>query len=424
MLVASIDLMDGKAVQLVGGERLEIDAGDPFPIAERFARTGEIAVIDLDAALGQGSNSETIEALCNRYPCRVGGGIRSAEDAIGWLDRGARRVILGSAARPDVLGQIPRERVIAALDARNGEVVVDGWQTGTGAEIFDRLEELKPYVSGFLVTTVEREGRMVGADLALAERLAAAAGSARVTLAGGVTTADEIGALDRLGVDAQVGMAIYSGRLDLSDAFLGPVVSDRPDGLIPTVVADTSGIALGLVYSSRESVRQSIDTGRGVYFSRSRGELWEKGATSGATQRLLRIDSDCDRDALRFTVEQQGTGFCHLGTTTCFGPATGLRALASAIASRIAEAPKGSYTDRLMNDPSLLASKLLEEAQELVDASEPDHANAEAADVLYFALVALAARNGNLADVERELDRRALKVTRRPGNAKTTTDAN
>ena len=152
MIIPSIDLMDGQAVQLIGGEQKAIDAGDPIPIAERFRLAGEIAVVDLDAALGRGSNAELIEELCRIAPCRVGGGIRDVRAARRWLDRGARSIVLGTAATPELLAQLPRERVVAALDARDGEVVVEGWRTRTGRGIVECMEELRGLVGGFLVT--------------------------------------------------------------------------------------------------------------------------------------------------------------------------------------------------------------------------------------------------------------------------------
>lgn len=418
MIIPSIDLMGGQAVQLIGGEKQAIDAGDPRPIAERFALAGEIAVIDLDAAMGTGSNAALIEDLLRIAPCRVGGGIRTYDAAVRWLDAGATKIILGTAAAPDLLSRLPRERLIAALDARDGEVVVEGWKKGTGARIAPRMAELRGLVSGFLVTFVEHEGRMKGIPLDRAEELLAHAGDARVTAAGGVRSVDEIAALDRMGIDAQVGMALYSGAMSLADAIAAPLRSDRADGLWPTVVCDERGVALGLAYSNAESIRRAVDTRSGVYWSRSRNALWEKGATSGARQALLRIDPDCDRDALRFTVRQSGAGFCHTGTRTCFGPASGLSALASRIAARLASAPPGSYTRRLIDDPSLLKAKLVEEAGELAEAPNADNAVHETADLLYFALTALARSGGDLESVERELDRRALKMTRRPGHAK------
>lgn len=417
MIIPSIDLQGGQTVQLVGGEDLEIEAGDPIPIAKRFRLAGEIAVIDLDAARGEGDNRDLIDRVLEHADCRVGGGIRSVDTALRWLDRGASKVILGTAAKPEILKQLPPERVIAALDARHGEVVVKGWREGTGTSILEKMKELEGLVGGYLITFVEREGRMQGTNLEQVEELVEAAKGARVTIAGGVTTAEEIAALDALGADAQVGMALYSGAMHLGDAIAAPLKSDRPDGLFPTVVTDEHGVALGLAYSNNASIRAAVDAMQGVYHSRKRG-LWHKGATSGATQELLAIDLDCDRDTLRFKVQQKHPGFCHEDTHTCWGKDGGLTELARTIQRRLDDAPQGSYTRRLFEDPELLRSKLFEEARELIEADTPEEAAWETADVLYFALTALVARGATLRDVERELDRRALRVRRRPGNAK------
>lgn len=418
MIVPSIDLMNGYAVQLIGGAEQALDAGDPRPIADRFGLVGEVAVIDLDAARADGSNEAVIRELIERAPCRVGGGIRDIETAIRWLDAGASKVILGTAARPEILRELPRDRVIAALDARDGEVVIEGWTKRTGASVAQRIEEIRDYVGGFLVTFVEREGRMQGLPFDRIEELVALAKPARLTVAGGVRSPEDIAVADRLGADTQVGMALYTGAFDLADGFCAPLQSDRPDALWPTIVSDHSGRALGLTYSNLESVRTALEEKRGVYWSRSRQGIWKKGETSGDTQDLLAIAADCDRDALRFTVRQRGVGFCHLGTDTCFGQLCGIAQLDSTIRHRLNDAPQGSYTDRLKRDPALLASKLLEEAKELSEASSPEHVAEEAADLIYFATVAAQSKGATLEDIERVLDRRALKVTRRRGDAK------
>ena len=418
MMIPSIDIQNGQAVQLIGGEKKAIDAGDPRPIAERFARVGEIALIDLDAAMGTGSNKELLKEICAQYPCRVGGGIRDVDTAIDWLDAGARKVILGTAARPEILRELPRDRVIAALDTRHDKIVVEGWKTETTDTIEDRMRELREYVSGFLVTFVECEGRMGGLPFDRVEQLVECAGDAKLTAAGGVRNAEDIARIDQLGANAQVGMALYSGAIDLADGFCAPLISDRADGLWPTVVCDERGATLGLVYSNLESIRESIETGTGVYYSRSRQSLWRKGESSGNTQRLLRIDTDCDRDALRFTVRQSGSGFCHLGTSSCFGELSGLDRLADTITQRVGSAPEGSYTRRLLEDPSLLGAKLREEADELNSAETKQDAIHEAADVLFFAMTRAIQLGATLPDIERELERRARKVSRRLGNAK------
>lgn len=414
MIVPSIDLRGGNAVQLVGGRALAIDAGDPFPIAERFGRAGEIAVVDLDAALGTGDNRSIVRNLVRRVPCRVGGGIRTVEDALAWLDLGAASVVIGTRAEPEFLERLPKARVVAAVDAVGDDVVVEGWRTRTGRSVADTIRELAPYVGGFLLTFVDREGRLEGSDLARAKELVDLAGDARVTIAGGIVEPDEIAALDRMGADAQVGMALYSGRLGLAEAFAAPLVSDRPDGLWPTVVCDRSGVALGLAWSDIESLRTVFETGRGAYRSRRRGS-WIKGASSGNVQRVVRVDADCDRDALRVTVDQSGPGFCHRDSRSCFASEDrGLGALERRVRGAIAAGPAASYSSRLAGDPDTLSGKLMEEAAELASAVTRDEVVHEAADVAYFATVALARAGLDWADVEAELDRRALRVRRRP----------
>ncbi len=409
--------MDGQAVQLVGGRDKVLEAGDPVPIAERFRLAGDIAVVDLDAALGRGSNATLIRELCRIATCRVGGGIRSVASARSWLDEGAAKVVLGTSAVPEVLRDLPADRVVAALDAVDGEVVVDGWRTRTGQSVIERMAALRGLAGEFLVTFVEREGRMAGIDPARVAELRDAAAPARLTVAGGVSSADDVAVLDRLGVEAQVGMALYTGRMPLADAIAAPLVSDRPDGLWPTLVADQGGRALGLAYSSLQSLREAVDTRTGVYHSRRRG-LWTKGATSGDTQELLRVDLDCDRDTLRFTVRQHGRGFCHTGSTTCWGASRGLGALEETVRDRLAFPVEGSYTHRLLEDPELLASKVIEEARELTEARGGTEVALEAADLFFFAMVTMARAGVSLEEVERELDRRARRVTRRRGDAK------
>lgn len=417
MIIPSIDVSGGQAVQLVGGETLVIEAGDPLAIMERFSVAGEVAVIDIDAARGEAHNQEVIAELCRRGRARVGGGIRDLETARRWLDLGAEKIIIGTAATPEFLSLLPRDRVIVALDSRDGDVLSHGWRQSTGQSLLDRIAELESLCDGFLITFVEREGQLQGTDLDRANQVIAAAGEARVTIAGGITSVEEIAALDRLGADAQVGMALYTGVISLADAVTAPLVSDRADGLWPTVVVDERGVALGLVWSSNESVRQAVDTRRGVYQSRLRG-VWVKGETSGAVQELLRVEVDCDRDALRLTVRQHGPGFCHTGDRTCWGADQGLGRLQRRLVT--AARDPGSNTKKLLDDPVLLASKIVEEAGELAGTQDRDRVVAEAADLLYFLLVKTTTSGVSLDEVETELDLRERQVTRRPMTAKVT----
>jgi phosphoribosyl-ATP pyrophosphohydrolase/phosphoribosyl-AMP cyclohydrolase/histidinol dehydrogenase len=165
----------------------------------------------------------------------------------------------------------------------------------------------------------------------------------------------------------------------------------------------------------------ALECGRGVYYSRSRQGLWRKGDTSGHYQTLHRLDVDCDGDALRFTVTQRGddkAAFCHLNTLTCWGEPRGLRHLEETLQERLKSAPEGSYTKRLFDDPALLRDKLVEEAQELSEATDPKDVAEELADVLYFAMVRAAIAGVSIDDAVAELDRRTRTVTRRKGDSK------
>ncbi|KAL7791358.1 histidinol dehydrogenase domain-containing protein [Trichoderma ceciliae] len=207
-----------------------------------------------------------------------------------------------------------------------------------------------------------------------------------------------------------------SGRLLLSKVIATYWRSDRVDGLIPTVVTDVHGIALGLAYTSEDSILEALRTHSGVYQSRKRG-LWVKGATSGDTQELVRVALDCDNDTLKFVVNQKGR-FCHLEQFGCFGELTGIARLEQTLKSRKESAPAGSYTARLFSDEKLLRAKIMEEAEELCDAKTPEEIAFEAADLIYFALTRAVGAGVSVAAIAASLDAKGLKVKRRTGDAK------
>jgi phosphoribosylformimino-5-aminoimidazole carboxamide ribotide isomerase len=221
VIIPCIDLMGGKVVQLVQGREKALEGGTPLEMLERFARFREIQVIDLDAAMSQGSNDDLVELIASRATARVGGGVRSPERARMLIEQGAHRVIVGTAAfQQELLQQIADavgpERLIVALDSKAGKVVVKGWQETTEFSAEQVIHQLEPYCSGFLCTYVDKEGLMQGTDLSWFRRLRAAT-KHELTAAGGITTLEEIQELQSLGIHAALGMAIYTGRLNLED---------------------------------------------------------------------------------------------------------------------------------------------------------------------------------------------------------------
>ncbi|PYH69722.1 histidine biosynthesis protein HIS4 [Aspergillus vadensis CBS 113365] len=208
-----------------------------------------------------------------------------------------------------------------------------------------------------------------------------------------------------------------NGKIVAASLIAARAVADQSNGLYATTVTDERGTCLGLVWSNDESIAEALRTGTGVYQSRKRG-LWYKGQSSGDVQELIRVGFDCDSDCLVFVVNQIGRGFCHLGTASCFGPYNGLARLQKTLQARKADAPAGSYTARLFNEPKLTQAKIMEEADELCRANTKEEIAFEAADLLYFALTRCVAAGVSLEDVERNLDLKSLKVKRRKGDAK------
>lgn len=229
MLIPSIDLMGGKIVQLIQGKekKLEFDNFDEW--IARFSSFPLIQLIDLDAAMGRGTNSALIEYFVRRLPCQVGGGIRSLEIARQTLALGAHRVILGSSLIRDnkvsidfaktLASEFGEEKLVFGIDARSGKVAIRGWREVTNITPLEVIRALEPFCSAFLYTHIDTEGTMTGLPLEPVRQLKAAT-KRQLIVAGGIATYDEVEHLHRIGVDAVVGMALYSGCLGLPDTGL------------------------------------------------------------------------------------------------------------------------------------------------------------------------------------------------------------
>ena len=222
MLIPSIDLMGGKIVQLVQGEKkkLEFDNFDYW--IERFSKYPVVQLIDLDAAIGSGDNRSLVKQIAARLPCQVGGGIRTLETAQELLNLGARKVIIGSALMTEgrinqeygraLAERLPRAALMFALDSRGGRVAIDGWRTQTAVTAFDMIRELEPFCGTFLYTHIDTEGLMGGIPMETVHAIRRAT-ERHLVVAGGITEQHEIDSLDALGIDAVVGMALYSGKI-------------------------------------------------------------------------------------------------------------------------------------------------------------------------------------------------------------------
>ena len=223
MLIPSIDLLGGRIVQLVQGEKLRLAFDDFEYWIEKFSRFPLVQLIDLDAAMRQGDNSALVAQIANRLPCQAGGGIHSIERARQVLDAGARRVIIGSALfsgqgeidtgfAAELASNVGIEHLVAGIDTKNGRIAVKGWKAQVELTPDEAIPRLEPYVCAFLYTHVDGEGLMQGFPIETAARLRKLT-QRQLIVAGGIRSRQEVDALDALGADAVVGMAVYTELL-------------------------------------------------------------------------------------------------------------------------------------------------------------------------------------------------------------------
>lgn len=393
MIIPSIDLMGGKAVQLKQGKEKVLEKEDIENLAKEFGKYGELAVIDLDAAMGKGDNENVIREICKIAKCRVGGGIRTIEKAKRMLALGAKKIIIGTAASEEFLSKLPKDKVMLAIDAKNGKISQKGWTEEIDATPVDFVKRFDNLCSGYLYTIVENEGMMQGTKIDEIKKVREITKN-EVVAAGGISSVEEIVELEKIDVSSQLGMSIYTGAIKLADAFIANLDFEKQGGLIPTIVQDIdSKQVLMLAYSNKESLYKTFETGFATYFSRSRQELWTKGLTSGNTQDFVTARFDCDKDAILFYVRQNGNA-CHLDRYSCFESKNFcINDLYALLLDRKKNLPEGSFTTKLFKDEFYLKRKIMEEAFESVNFEKGDGLEWEASDLTYFMLTFMAMHN-------------------------------
>lgn len=347
IILPAIDLKDGTCVRLIQGEydTAQKVAEDPVATAKGFEHDGAVwmHVVDLDGAKAKKPvNQEVILNIVRNtgLQVEVGGGIRDMETVDFYLKNGVARVILGSAAlnSPDFVREAVQkygEQVAVSIDARNGKVAADGWTETTEVDYLDMAAEMeKAGVQNIIFTDIARDGTMNGPNLDMLDRLNYAF-SFHIIASGGVSSLKDIINLTNLNLYGAIcGKALYSGALDLKSAItVAGLVEEsaarrqkmptlerffQKSGLIPAIVQEEgTNEVLMLAYMNRESLKLTIETGRTWFYSRSRHELWNKGATSGHYQDVVSITADCDNDTLLVKVRQTGPA-CHTGAHSCF----------------------------------------------------------------------------------------------------------
>ena len=235
MIIPSIDLMSGKAVQLKQGVEKVLERTDVIELAQYYSRFGELAVIDIDAAVGNGNNEELIKKICAVADCRVGGGIRDVDKAKRMLANGAKKIIIGTAADEDFLSKLPKSRTLVAIDAKDGKVATHGWTKSTNETPKELVRRFDKYCSGYLYTIVEKEGMMQGTNIDAIKEIRNLT-TKELVAAGGISTVEEIVELQKLNINTQLGMCIYTGSVALEDAFTKCLDFEKRYGYLPTVV--------------------------------------------------------------------------------------------------------------------------------------------------------------------------------------------
>ena len=427
MVISSIDLKNGHVVQLKNGKDLMLERDDADALIRQFDMYGEVAVIDLDAALGNTDakgntvNTPLLKSLLRRGNVRTGGGIRSVKKARELISLGAEKVIIGSAAwksnpaqgesvlNEDFLNElaaaIGKDRIIISVDAINGKIAVKGWTETVDIPLVEGARQAEKFCSELLFTCVEKEGCMQGTNMDYAKQLREAV-KCRVVVAGGVSSVDEIASLESMHCDVQLGMALYTNKVNLTDAFVACLDFNKTP-LIPVIAQSMNGDVLMQGFANKDAIRKSFECGKLTFWSRSRNELWTKGETSGNFLEVVRMRADCDRDSILATVLPTGPA-CHTGSWTCYttdpGEKSSMGRLYNIIADRFANPKPGSYTATL--DAKRVREKVEEEAEELCEADTRDEVIWEAADLLYFVNVLMYKEGVSWKDVYDELDRR------------------
>lgn len=393
MIIPSIDLMDGKAVQLRQGKEKVLERTDVIELAKYYSRFGEISVIDLDAAMNKGDNEALIKEICKVAHVRVGGGIRNKDKAKRILANGAKQIIIGTAANEDFLSQLPKDKVLVAIDTKGGKVTTEGWTKEVNETPEDYIKRFDDLCSGYLYTIVDKEGMMNGTDIEAVKKIRSLTKKTLIA-AGGISTVDEIVTLNKMNVSTQLGMCIYTGAVKLEDAYIAVMDFEKQNGLIPTIVQDIeTKQVLMLAYSNKDSLKKSLSEGLATYFSRSRNELWTKGLTSGNTQELISAKFDCDQDAILFKVRQKGNA-CHTGRYSCFEDKEFcINELYNLLLDRKEKLPENSYTTKLFKNEFYLKRKVMEEAFESVNFEQGDGLEWEASDLAYHMLTFMALHN-------------------------------
>ena len=420
--IPTLDISKGQAVLVKHGNVYKV-LGDPMEKAKFISIGGHFQVIDIDAAKGEGSNKDLIKQIVKKYPCYVGGGIRTYEDATEFLNSSARRVIISTAISQELISKLPKDRTIVAFDIdEKNNIFTHGRKGVMDKNLFQMIDEFAPFIETMTITFHHTEGTCKGIPFEQAKEIKhyVSKYDIKLIVAGGISTVKEIKELIDLDLVPQFGSGFWNGKFTLGEVYecisqkvlqLKNIIYNNVP-LIPIGVQSFDGVVLGVVFGTPETVRMSADSRIATFYSRDKQGVWVKGSTSGCYHQVTSIHYCCDGTALRFIVK--GNKFCHTGSESCFGhndPArASLRSMQHILQDRLNSDNSHSYTKALLNDGFMIHSKVMEEAEELISAHTSDEIAHEAADLIYFMLMFLEKNKVDISDVESELIKRRYTV--------------
>jgi phosphoribosyl-ATP pyrophosphohydrolase/phosphoribosyl-AMP cyclohydrolase len=426
-ILPAIDLLDAKVVRLHQGryDHITTYPVSPTEIAHCFQKKGLnfLHVIDLDGAKnGLPALMPHIKQLLEmKLSLQVGGGIRTLETARSYLQLGVDRIIVSTSSIEQegfwqaLVAEFSKERIVLALDVKNGQVLTHGWCNSSKMQVDEIIEKIgQGNILHLIVTDTQKDGTNAGPNLALYKEIRQKFPTLNLIAAGGISSVQDILALEKLGIDeAVVGRAIYENPTLIHYLLCEQIDWQKGQGLVPAIVqsADDAQVLM-LGYMNKEALNITLETKQVTFFSRSRQTLWTKGKSSGNTLKLVDIAIDCDKDTLLVLVEPAGP-VCHEGTKSCFNAPCGLwflHALEKLIDERFTGKDPESYVFKLsQKGPACVAQKVGEEAVETALASlmpSKNQLKEESADLLFHLLVNLRYHKIGLAEVVNILEKR------------------
>lgn len=427
-IIPTIDISKGKAV-LVNKGNVVTDNGDPFERAKDLSINPIFQIADIDAAKGTGNNREIIKQITTKYACYVGGGIRTQEIAEEILSQNAKRVVIGTQViGSSLIENIPSNRMIVAFDIDDAyNLLLKGRTKQTSTSLFEVLKKRSNHMTMITITFHSIEGTGEGLDMTKVHKIKSFLNENNMkislAIAGGIKSVEEIKTLLDMEVCPQFGYALWNKLFTLGDLYssildygkLEKFQTKAMPTLVPCLVVKSDGLPLALSYSSKETIKETIDTRECVFYSRSKRMRWKKGTESGNVQYLLHVSFNCDRTSLLYVVK--GNNFCSKDQVSCFNyrnPSRGgMKYLEEIITKSLEEEKnKEEFANKLMENKKWLICKLLEEVNDLAFIKNQEGLISCISDLIYYLTLYCVSSNISIEDIYNELARRHFIISK------------